>query len=512
MKRNFALFVLCSIAVPSLAWAGGFEIPDNGTEALGRGGAFVAKADDGTAMEYNVAGLARQDGFRVYVGANLIFHDVAFTAAGSYDGGTNPSMAPPYAGQPYPTVHDTGGPFPPVPFLSLSYKLPERPNAPWLHRFTIGFAVYAPPSVGTHNYGVGSNDTTVSATDANGKMYMASNPPPATVTLANGMVAPNPARYSLASANLLIVTPTLALAAEVTKWLDLGIAGQIVYANLALSAANYTPLGPSSCGQSGELAACDAYALVNVSGMTGALLLSAMAHPTSWLDLGATVSTGADINASGSIHAVPAPNSPANLPDYNAGFTTHLPWWARLGGRYIARRADGTEQGDLELDLTYENWSSEKTDTLTVPDFPLSQGGNGIVAGLIHNYRDTYGVRLGGAYNHRVSDKIELTGRLGVYFDSAATHYQDTNIDFNTMAKYAGTIGGGLRYKGFTVNLAYAYVYSPDRNVTNSELVALSATDGTPVGRDKIITVGNGLYQASTQMLSLALKFETAKF
>ena len=53
------------------AQAGGFELPDNGAQALGRGATFVAKADDTTAMYYNPAGLARQRGTRLYVGGNL---------------------------------------------------------------------------------------------------------------------------------------------------------------------------------------------------------------------------------------------------------------------------------------------------------------------------------------------------------------------------------------------------------------------------------------------------------
>ena len=38
------------IAAARVVYAGGLEIPDNGTEALGRGGAFTAKADDATAL------------------------------------------------------------------------------------------------------------------------------------------------------------------------------------------------------------------------------------------------------------------------------------------------------------------------------------------------------------------------------------------------------------------------------------------------------------------------------
>ncbi len=48
MPRGAVLVAL--LAAARAVYAGGLEFPDNGTEALGRGGAFTAKADDGTAL------------------------------------------------------------------------------------------------------------------------------------------------------------------------------------------------------------------------------------------------------------------------------------------------------------------------------------------------------------------------------------------------------------------------------------------------------------------------------
>src|SRR5271154_1505254 len=50
-------FAICSGA-PSIAHAGGLYVPDRGVRPLGRGGAFVAGADDLGAIWYNPAGLA----------------------------------------------------------------------------------------------------------------------------------------------------------------------------------------------------------------------------------------------------------------------------------------------------------------------------------------------------------------------------------------------------------------------------------------------------------------------
>ena len=76
------------------ARAGGFELPDNGAQAVGRGATFVAKADDTTAMYYNPAGLARQRGTRLYVGGNLFLHSYEFQRASSFPDDPNDASTP----------------------------------------------------------------------------------------------------------------------------------------------------------------------------------------------------------------------------------------------------------------------------------------------------------------------------------------------------------------------------------------------------------------------------------
>ena len=55
-----------------------YEFPDNGAVAMGRAGAFAAKADDGTAIYYNPAGLAIQ-ATGVHVGASFMFASRCFS-------------------------------------------------------------------------------------------------------------------------------------------------------------------------------------------------------------------------------------------------------------------------------------------------------------------------------------------------------------------------------------------------------------------------------------------------
>src|SRR5690349_7821462 len=109
MMTRGAVIAAALLAATRVVYAGGLELPDNGTEALARGGAFTAKADDATALQYNVAGLARQRGTRLLFDANLLMSTLNFQRDGVYP--DSPSGATPWGGTPFPEVHNTGGPF-----------------------------------------------------------------------------------------------------------------------------------------------------------------------------------------------------------------------------------------------------------------------------------------------------------------------------------------------------------------------------------------------------------------
>src|SRR4051812_19706638 len=99
MTTRGAVIAVIILAATRVVYAGGLELPDNGTEALGRGGAFTAKADDATAMQYNVAGLARQRGTRLLFDGNLLLSTLDFQRSGNYPDAVTP--ATPWGGQPF---------------------------------------------------------------------------------------------------------------------------------------------------------------------------------------------------------------------------------------------------------------------------------------------------------------------------------------------------------------------------------------------------------------------------
>ena len=52
--------------------AGGFQLNEHGTRAMGQAGAFAARAYDPSAVYFNPAGLAFQDRDALYIGTVLI--------------------------------------------------------------------------------------------------------------------------------------------------------------------------------------------------------------------------------------------------------------------------------------------------------------------------------------------------------------------------------------------------------------------------------------------------------
>jgi long-chain fatty acid transport protein len=73
------LLSLSIVVASGSAFASGFALPEQGAKAVGMGGAFVATADDPSAIYYNVAGLAQQRSAEFLVGGTAITFSNQFT-------------------------------------------------------------------------------------------------------------------------------------------------------------------------------------------------------------------------------------------------------------------------------------------------------------------------------------------------------------------------------------------------------------------------------------------------
>jgi long-chain fatty acid transport protein len=466
------------VALPSVARAGGFEFPDNGTEALGRGGAFTAKSDNPGAIYYNVAGLARQRGTRLQLDVNVVLHNREFTRAGNYPGDPSDPQTP-WAGQPYPTITNIGPPQI-APFFAISTDFGK------LDRWTFAVGIFGPSSYGKREY-------------------------PTTVQVANGAMAPNPGRYDVQKADLLLIYPTLAAAVRVTRWFDLGLALHLVAGHFDLSNTNFSDLGRGLCPYP-EYSRCDASNNIVTTGVTATAALGMKFTPMKQVQIGINLRGPAEVVSDGTITVTPPQAMPIAFDPEKVTFSTKLPWVLRLGVRYAFIK-DGFEHGDVEVNGTYEAWQEAQGEGAKIHVPQLGFLVTDLRTTITHNYRDTFGVRLGGAYNIRLPKGV-FTIRLGFAFDSAASRYPETRLDFNSGAKYIPTVGLAYKVRGVSINIGYAYMFEPDRTVTNGTIRPINPFGSCPTNmpdcqtsqydaeRKLLPVVNNGTYTARTMTIS----------
>jgi hypothetical protein len=465
MKRICSGLALVALALSSSeARAGGFETPDNGTEALGRGGAFTAKASDATALEYNVAGLANQRGTRVLFDGKITFNNESFTRSGVYP--DNPQTTP-WGNKFYPTVSNQGVPLF-APFVGISSDFG------YFDRLTFAVGAFAPSGAGNPVYPYG----------------------------VEGGV-PSPSRYDLLASNSTIVLPTGALAYRLADWIDIGAAVHYVIASFNLSNTAFVDIGCPNV----EYYKCDVINSLALSGTAVTGSGGIMLHPDSWLDLGLNVRGPITINAQGTINSTTYSGTESSG---SATLQTSLPWNVRAGARVKFNDGD-FEQGDLEVDGVYEPWGSTANGGNVYVSVPEISGFNNVNTIVRNNFQDVFSLRLGGAVNIRTGGSGVFTIRSGGYYESASTLPADTRLDFNTLAKYGATFGLGFSYRGVGLNVAFAEIYSPERVVTNGDVAPVNpAQHGQSIDAsgNPLPAVNNGTYDASIQMVSFGLRLE----
>jgi long-chain fatty acid transport protein len=472
------LLALAVLATPRTAGAGGFEMPGNGSEALGRGAAFVAKADDPTAIEYNPAGLASQRGTRLLLDGHVIASSYGFQRYGAFpDSGSNPKT--PWGGSAYPRVSDTSGPFF-APFVAASSDLGMFD---WM---TFAVGVFGPSGVGNRTYPLGVAG------------------------------APAASRYDVVQSNSIVALPTAAVGIKVADWLELGAAVHFVYGQFSLTSTSFVDLGDGKAGPcvNYEYQPCDSVSRLDLTGTSWAGSFGAMVRPSKTLSVGLSARTPISMTATGSATVVQSPLGQPIPAAGHATFENDFPWVLRAGVRQAFRDPDGFETADVELDGTYETWGSAQAGGPVIHIDHLGPTGpafDDINVQVAHHYNDTFSVRAGGAYNTKLSFGV-LALRMGAYYDKSATSDDPgyTRLDFDTLDKIAGTVGVGLKWGGLQFNVSYAEVFEPDRTVamgTGEIRPVDGAQHGAPVdSQGRLLpAVNEGVYQGHTEILSFGI-------
>ena len=437
------LATAASLTTTGLAFATNItEFPDNGSEQLARGGAWVARASDPLAAFYNPAGLAGQD-TRLVLNANLAFKHTCFTRVKAANDTTADGVA---AGATYPQTCNDFGTFP-NPQLGMTIKVTDRVG--------VGLAVLGTSGVANTSW----------------------------PEFVDGKAAPQ--RYLLLKANALLLTPTIAVGVRATDWLRVGASFQWGLATAQFSSASDALNADNSPPDKNDVKALLLAKDYFIPGFT----LGAIASPTPMLDLAGWFKWSAPADMSADVatyanyfrpavatngmdnkvvfgytkEADCAGGSPAGIcgPD-KGSVKLVIPMEAKIGVRLhkpVAgadpHRRDPVSQDvwDAELDFTYANNSA--LDALQIR-FPSNPDGSAIIpvngtggklpgnADQIHNYKDVIGVRLGGDWNVLPD---QLTVRAGVFGETDGQDPRYQNIDFMGAARFGMAVGGAYRLK-----------------------------------------------------------------
>jgi len=439
------------------AKADGLDTPAGGVRQVGRGGAWVARADDPLAAFVNPAAMVRNAN-GVHVGSHLMLREHCFERLG--DGGVPVAPGPSLAAAQGPVCADIA-PFP-NPQLAIQHRIADRV---WL-----GFA-----AVGPHKHGKASWPDVIRYQN---KVGVPNQPHPA------------PQRYLMLDDDALLVYPTVSVAVALRRNLSLGVGlvwgiAKFQFSNMVAG----TGVAPEGFNQDIK-STIDGF-----DGFIPGLILSALYSPTKRFDIAGTFRYSDAIRATTNLKVQPTYYSSGG--DVNAAalsdpslvtereragtFRFDIPMEARLGFRYHQPRAsagygqpwvakhgeqvrDAMSQDlfDVEVDLTYANTSAvDRIEIRLGSDIPINLGDGLTVsaptnADMPRNWRDTLGVRLGGEL---VAIPDLLAVRAGGFFESKAVADADLSLDFHQ--GYKAGVGGGatLRLSRFDISAAYQHTF-----------------------------------------------------
>ncbi len=433
------------------------EFPDNGSEQLARGGAWVARASDPLATQYNPAGLAGQPS-RVTLQISMPFATTCFHRMRDPNDTTADTQllepADSQGRQFYPKVCNDLGTFP-VPNVAFTIRATPR--------LGIGFLLNAPSGAAAQAW-------------------------PEFQQTSSGQYYPASERYLATYTNAFFLTPQLAVGWEPVDNLRIGAGFIAGIANATFSNGSLSNNTGNADPRTNDIKATLATTSAFVPGFTVGALWSAtpMLDVAGWYKFSAPVDASADVTTYANYYNVPQAVVTGNSAhkDCDTGNSTFdsvcgpgkghvtlpIPMEAKLGVRlHKPRRGIALEGGmdhrrdpmaqdvwDVELNLTWANDSALDTlkirfpDGTSAPALPVNGISGGIVppnADVPHNYNDVFGVRLGGDYN-AIPNKLAI--RAGAFFESAAARsFNGQNIymatDFMSGNRFGLSLGATLR-------------------------------------------------------------------
>jgi long-subunit fatty acid transport protein len=433
VKRVGWLAASLAATVASPALAGGYFSGEKGARVAGRAGAVTAKADDIMAVAYNPAGLSDIGETLIQVGNRFSYNAYEFTRKPTLDWGTLENGVPPYVS--FATVENE------TPWQALDPLLGVATNF-GLKDWGFALAVYAPPGIARQRYPQGGGQ-----------------------------------RYMMVEREAIILNYSLSAAWQYRKMFGVGASLQWI----AVPKLDYSLVIDGNTLPRDVYPVSSPYDMrATVAGkdlFTPNAILGAWYRPTKFLEIGASgqiipanieteskltidpISTGITEDVILTRNGERANDVTLKLP---------LPLTARLGVRYIHSQNE-TELFDVELDVSYESWSR-------VENFEIDS--NGLVANLLNQevdvgninvekeWNDTITLQLGGDY--AVVPRL-FTARAGVFYESATSPPEYSNIDFVGGEQLGMALGGSVFVDHFEIAFAYGYRTQPAVSVSEKD-------------------------------------------
>lgn len=484
---------LASWSLPSLASAGGFEVPDLGTIPLGRGSAFTARADSLAAYHYNPAGLSKLPGPNLLISANVVNLNTEFVRQGSgdmvvppnNDGMAVPDPAvDPNTGDPFGSARN-GRRFGPAPMVVFSW------GDVGIKGLALAIGLVPASGFGGHSW------------ESQGAQ-----------------------RYTIRKGSFTFLSVGGGVSYRVNRYFSIGanfLSGMFV--------AEFDTA--SRQGSTGNLMneehATDNNVRINVKDLfVPSANFGVLSQPLEWLELGLAARLPYTTKASGTMDYQGSEATPdarltsAALVEIQQQFPTVL----RSGLRFIHRRFD------IEADFVWENWEAvdEIKAKFSNPDADFSPQDvlptsrfddpsllyvdaldNGIVISPVVasnvplNFRDTYSARLGSDIE---AWPEHLTVRLGGWFQSSAypKNRSTFSVRFPFDTQYAVTAGLTWHIrKIIDISAGYSHIFQPEVVVTDGILQANAFRDPETIVKLGNV-VNNGRYRTNMNMFGLAVE------
>jgi long-chain fatty acid transport protein len=469
-----AVCILTALSVSADARAAGLFFSDRGVRPLGRGGAFVAGADDLGAIWYNPAGLADAPS-SLLVDVSWLHYTSDFTRQSLVTSSTGTTFV-----QTFPQVSGST-PVLPIPTIAASYRFGAE------KQFAVAGGVQAPMTPVT-SY-------------------------PLTIAGVGGSEIPAPQRYSLLSLDgsaLVVVGGWLAY--RPIPELRVGVGVEVLTGTFK-STAVFSACPEDNLVCAGEDPSYDALHQLKVGPIFAPSFNGGVTYaPFKMVRIGVSAQAPFWVASPATIDVrlpTAAVFDNASQQGNRAHVSFELPAIVRVGVE--VRPLEGR---DLRVELAYvrEFWSSHQSIDITpeniqlvgVTGFPSPYAVSGI--SIPRGGQDSSSVRLGGEFEIPIGE-YKLQPRLGVAYETSGikeAYVSPLTID---SSKVLVSIGGGLHVGAhWRFDAVLAHVFANDVTVTPQEAAEprVNPVKGNPTAT---AAVNGGTYSARGDVLGVGIEY-----